>query len=50
MAPPPPPRHPHPQPAGGGGFLRQGEQVAVAETPEQVVEILDYVINGALAR
>ena len=23
---------------------------AVAETPEQVVEILDYVINGALAK
>jgi len=23
---------------------------AVAETPEQVVEILDYVINGVLAK
>ena len=39
-----PPEHTHP--------LKEIDAAAqaVAETPEQVVEILDYVINGALAK
>jgi YtoQ family protein len=39
-----PPEHQHP--------LKEVDEAAqaVAETPEQVVEILDYVINGALPR